>query len=438
MSSTHSYQAPLIRRILPWIYVLIFFITAPLLIFYTSGYRYNFKKGAVERNGTLIVDSTPSGGAVLIDGQDSTEKTPVTFQQMTPGWHTIRVTKSGYGTWQQDILIRAERVSFTDHIRLWKIGDPVLVSAGPYVRLESDPAHERLLAFQSTASGTNVGWWSPTQQANTVSLPLTSVQDLPVRWRTDGEAVLLGGTTAFPSSWFVQASRARTSVESLPSGKYHWSGTTLVGLEKNTILNVTVGTGEITRSTLPTGTQEQSGSIELKTTTSSAQLLLSDSSFLGRLFALPNGLWSIYEWHRPYIFLSDGGHWLGIRLRLGGLPDAVRAEGDFPRWSPDTKHPRAVFVNEHEIHLWTPDAPETVIWRQSTPIKNVVWNDDGGVLYIADAQNVFALPLDNGQDPKPVQLGVFDRVWDVAVQGTTIFAVGERGAERGIFRLPGM
>lgn len=417
---------------------MIFFITAPLLVFYTAGYRYNFKKGAVERNGTLIVDSTPSGGAVLIDGQDTGEKTPTTFQQMAPGWHTVRVTKTGYGSWQQDILIRAERVSFTDHIRLWKLGDPTLISAGPYVRLATDPTHERLLAFQANASGTVANWWSPVQQANTVPLAFSSIERLPLRWRSDGEAVLLGGTADTPSSWFVKASRARTSLETLPTGTYHWSGNELIGFKDTGTIAVDIDTNQIERSVLPAGIAEQSGSIELKTTTSSGNLLLADSSFLGRLFALPHGNWSIYEWHRPYLFLSDGTHWLGIRLRLGSLPDTVRAEGDYPRWSPDTKHPRAVFVNEHEIRLWNPETPETVIWRQSSPIRNVVWSDDGGVLYIADAQTVFALPLDNGQDPRPVQLGLFDEVWDVAIQDTTIFAVGQRGQDRGIFKLPGM
>lgn len=421
-------------------YVVIFFITAPLLVFYTSGYRYNFKKGAVERNGTLIVDSTPSGGSVTIDGQDTGEKTPVTFQKMTPGWHSIFVTKPEYGSWQQDIFVRAERVAFTDHIRLWKQGEPQLVSAGPYIRLTNDPARERLLAFQATDTGTQLAWWSATQSANFVPLPIpsSSIARLPLRWRTGGETLLLGGTMNASKSWLVKAARARTSLEVLPEGRYHWSGMELVGTNGRSALAVDADTGKIERETLASDIVEQSGSIEIRTTTTSGQLLLSDSSFLGRLLSLPNGLWSISEWHRPYLFLSDSSRWLGIRLRLGGLPDAMRAEGDYPRWSPDTKNPRAAFVNEHEISLWSPDKPARVIWRQSTPIRNAVWNEDGGVLYVADAQTVFALTLDNGQDPRPIQLGVFDEVYDVALQGTDIFVVGTRGKDRGIFKLPGM
>ena len=183
MSSTHSYRTPLIRRILPWIYVVIFFVTAPLVVFYTSGYRYNFKKGAVERNGTLIVDSIPTGGDVSIDNQASGEKTPITFQQMTPGWHSVRVTKAGYGSWQQEVFVRAERVSFIDHVGLWKLGDPVLISSGDYVRLENDLARERLLAFRTIDQTLQIGWWSPTQSANYVPFPAARGIDYPLRWQ---------------------------------------------------------------------------------------------------------------------------------------------------------------------------------------------------------------------------------------------------------------
>lgn len=438
MSSTHSYRAPLIRRILPWIYVGLFLVTAPLLIFYTSGYRYNFKKGVIERNGTLIVDSIPSGSDVFIDHQPSGEKTPVTFQQMAPGWHSVRVTKAGYGSWQQEVFVRAERVSFIDRVRLWKQGDPVLVSRGNYVRLKSDPAGERMLAFKHVEQDLQIGWWSPIQSANFVPFPVVHGEDYPLRWRSDGEAVVLGGTAAIPDTWFVKAARARTSIESVPDGRYHWSGAKLIGVAANSSLTVDVENGQIERRVLPALTHETSGSIELRTSTSTGRLLLADSSFLGRLFSLPSGNWSIHEWRRPYLFVSDGRHWLGTRLRLGSLPDTVRVEGDYPRWSPDLKNPRAAFVNEHEISIWSPEGPATVIWRQSTPILSAVWNEDGNVLYVADAQRVFALALDSGQDVKPVHLGTFDRVWDVTVQGTSIFAVGERGQDRGIFKLPGM
>ncbi|MBP9762461.1 PEGA domain-containing protein [Patescibacteria group bacterium] len=438
MSSTHSYRPPLIRRLLPWIYVAIFLITAPLLVFYTAGYRYNFKKWAVERNGTLIVDSTPDGGTVWIDGQNTQEKTPVTLQQLTPGWHTVRVTKDGYGSWQEEVLIRTERVTFTDHVRLWKTGEPTLISAGTYVRLENDPNRERLLAFQEGEAGVRLGWWSPSASASTFLFPTTSTKELNLRWRSDGEAALLGGTATTPNSWYVKATRDTTTAELLPPGRYHWSGTELIGVDQQSTLTVDPQTGRIERSPLNAPALERSGSIEIQNTTSSEQLLLSDSSFLGRLFALPRGNWSIYAWHRPYLFLSDETRWLGIRLRLGSTPDALRAEGDYPRWSPDSKVPRAAFLNEHEISLWSPERAATVIWRQSTPIQNIVWNEEGNVLYVADATRVFALALDGEQSIQAAELGRFDQVWDVAVQGRDIFAVAKRGEERGIFKLPGL
>ena len=439
MSSSHPYGPSRLRRILPWIYVVIFFILAPTIVFYTSGYRYNFKKGAVERNGTLIVDSTPGNAHVIVDGQDNGDKTPVTFQEMTPGWHHVEISKSGYGSWQQDVFVRAERVTFSNHIRLWKQGSPELVSTGNYTRLESDPARERILAFQEDASGTRVGWWSPNQQAKTVLLKRSNAATLPIRWRDDREAAMLGGTSSTSATWIVKATTGQTTAESLPAGSYTWSGNQLVGTDAQSQLTVDIDQQRIERTTLPTGVVEQSGSIELQTSTSTGRMLLADSSFLGRLFTLPDGNWSISEWHRPYLFLSsDNGEWLGVRMHLGEAPDTVRATGDYPRWSPDTKVPQAAFVNTYEIRLWSPDHPTTEIWRQSEALQDVVWNDDGGVLYAADAKHVFALPLDAQEDLHPVDLGDFDQVWDVAIQGTTIYVSASLHGVRGLYQLPGV
>lgn len=426
------------RRILPWIYALIFLIIAPILIFYTSGYRYNAKKGTIERNGTLIVDSQPGSALVTIDGQSTNQKTPITFQQLAPGWHHVLVTRSGYKDWRQDVLVRAERVTFLDTIKLWKQGDPTLISAGPYLRLENDPTRTRLLAFQSQGTSTQVGWWSPTNVPDwRTPTRIPSPDTIPVRWRSDGEAALLGGTDSETSSWLVQTANNQQRLDVLPDGHYHWSGNELIGSDGRDKVTINTNQGRIERAILPTSVIEQSGSIELRSTTSSSdQQLLADSSFLGQLFGLPRGKWSISQWQRPLLFLVNGNSWLGIRLRVGTPPDAMSVTGDYPRLSPDTKHLRAIFLNRYEISLWTPDQPSLVIWRQSTPIKQVIWNEDGRILYVADQNKVFALSIDLTGEVHAFDLATFDEVSSIAIQDTKVYVVGKRNNEQGIFQLP--
>jgi hypothetical protein len=107
---------PIHRQILLWLYVALFVFLAPLLIFYTAGYRYNIKKGQIERSSTLIVDSFPKGATVRIDERATQETTPITFQNMAPGWHRLDLEKEGYLPWSKNLELRAERVSFANRI----------------------------------------------------------------------------------------------------------------------------------------------------------------------------------------------------------------------------------------------------------------------------------------------------------------------------------
>ena len=77
------YRPPFHRRILPWIFTIIFFVAAPALVFYTAGYRWNPKKEKIERNGTLIIDSTPADARVYLNGRDTGETTPISFTSTT-------------------------------------------------------------------------------------------------------------------------------------------------------------------------------------------------------------------------------------------------------------------------------------------------------------------------------------------------------------------
>jgi hypothetical protein len=51
---------------------------------------------AVAAATTLMVSSTPAGGAIVIDGRDTGRLTPTLFSFDRPGTHTVVVKRSGY------------------------------------------------------------------------------------------------------------------------------------------------------------------------------------------------------------------------------------------------------------------------------------------------------------------------------------------------------
>jgi len=55
------------RRLIYSTFIFIFVILTPIIILYTSGYRYNFKKRTIEKTGILYLESKPKDALILIN-----------------------------------------------------------------------------------------------------------------------------------------------------------------------------------------------------------------------------------------------------------------------------------------------------------------------------------------------------------------------------------
>ncbi|MBI4250439.1 PEGA domain-containing protein [Candidatus Uhrbacteria bacterium] len=118
------------RGILFYTFVLLFFMTAAAILFYGSGYRYNTSKNTIERTGELIVESMPSGAAVLLNGEPIRRlrdtiagaqgaSTPVHKKYLLPGTYHLDFVKDGYEPYRRDISVTSGTVTM--------VTDPVLL-----------------------------------------------------------------------------------------------------------------------------------------------------------------------------------------------------------------------------------------------------------------------------------------------------------------------
>jgi hypothetical protein len=435
MSSPTTYRPPLIRQVLPWLFVLVFLVTAPLLIFYTSGYRYNFKKGIVERNGTLIVDSIPDGGVVFIDDRASGEKTPVTLQNMVPGWHNLRVERPGYSSWHENVLIRSERVTFANHILLWPEATPVLAHSGNVFGLNADPYRDHALLLQKAESTWQWQLWTPTGSSDPAILANASPSSTFVtQWSSDGQAALLEDIHS-QTHWWIHRVNGKDLAEVLPTGNYHWSENELIGNTEKTTLRVATGRTSLISTAHKTGVIQQSQGLELQLPASSTDReILVDDSFLTRRFALPIGNWSFGNVIRPFVLLQDRERWLAIEMKFG-QPYAETVRGDYPRFAPNQDIPRTVFLNGNELWLWKLGESPSLLWRQSEPLTQVTWHRSGSAVFVADQTRVFTLNIDEGVNPTAIPLATFDQIQDLTVIGRILYVAGTRNGITGIWEL---
>lgn len=93
------------RKAIFFLFVGIFLISAPLVVLYTAGYRFNRANKIVSQTGTLSIASTPRGATTQINGEDVNDTTPAVLQRLSSGNRTVKLTKDGYHEWERTVNI---------------------------------------------------------------------------------------------------------------------------------------------------------------------------------------------------------------------------------------------------------------------------------------------------------------------------------------------
>jgi len=110
-------------------FVIIFFITAPIIVLYTSGYRYNLSKGRIQKTGILIISSIPKKADIYLNSKKVENKsTPAEIKNVLPGDYEIILSKDGYHNWQKKLPVYENFTTFAEKVNLWKIASSTQLS----------------------------------------------------------------------------------------------------------------------------------------------------------------------------------------------------------------------------------------------------------------------------------------------------------------------
>jgi hypothetical protein len=116
-----------IRQLIFAIFALAFFVSAPLVVLYTAGYRLNISNRSLLQTGVLAVTTYPRGSSVLLNGLELAEKTPAVYQRVTPKDHDILIRKKGYHDWSQRIHVDEGKTTYVT-ARLFANSQPELLN----------------------------------------------------------------------------------------------------------------------------------------------------------------------------------------------------------------------------------------------------------------------------------------------------------------------
>jgi hypothetical protein len=122
-----------IRKFIFFFFLSLFFVSAPLVVLYTAGYRYHWKKGRFEKTGTLLIASQPADATAIMNGDTSGKRTPASFSKILPDDYPVRVEKNGYFTWRKTLTVKSGETTFAKNIVLFKDTLPTTAFLGDII-----------------------------------------------------------------------------------------------------------------------------------------------------------------------------------------------------------------------------------------------------------------------------------------------------------------
>ncbi|MEI7512772.1 MAG: PEGA domain-containing protein [Candidatus Uhrbacteria bacterium] len=417
---------------MPLIFAAVFFTLSPALIFYTAGYRINPKKVTIERNGTLISDSTPAGARILLNTQDSKRTTPTSVLGMAPGPYTVRYEKTGYISWEKTLEIKPEQATFADKIHLWLDTDTAHVSDDVLTELSTDDEGSKTAALLLGANGWTVRILDVDGrqliEAKIANMATTTTPH--IRWNTNGTALILDQDAVKAADAWVNVSTGVSG--DLPAGDYAWEGTLIVGTDAGMRTTLDPRRGTFVRERLPLGLVAQTDTFDLIQSTTTNDMIVKPHSILRKVYSLPRGTWIVDGAAGTYTLLRHNNDWLAVKR--SGEPEPGIAQGEHVLWNITGKNPRALLLNQNELWLWTPGEDPLLLLRQSTPFVDAVWHQAGDHVFVATNERVFALELDDrgGRIMTDLATG-FTRIDSMTVTGKNLLIAGEHEGQQGLF-----
>ncbi len=117
-----------LRHLVMVILISSFFVISPLIILYTTGYRYDFKSGKIQETGVISIDAMPRDAQVYLNNVLLNQQLPIRLPNHAPGTYTIAIKKSGYYDWNKEINVESKQTTYIKNITLFKKSLPILIT----------------------------------------------------------------------------------------------------------------------------------------------------------------------------------------------------------------------------------------------------------------------------------------------------------------------
>ena len=207
------------RRTLFIVFLGAFLVTAPLVVLYTAGYRYNFGTGRVVQTGVLSVSSIPKGAEILLDGTDEGVATPSLLKNVFPGDHELSAVKDGYSSWKKTLPVESKKTTFADDIVLF-FNAPASIIRNTDLRAVSLNVQGTKAAYAATKGQWTEIWIDSLSNGSETlvsRLPVGTEATIRFDWLEDGSVLSTTASDRGTDTVTLVYTDTGTAVASLPA-----------------------------------------------------------------------------------------------------------------------------------------------------------------------------------------------------------------------------
>ena len=181
------------RRMLYSIFIIIFLIVTPLIILYTSGYRYNFEKNKIQKTGILIIKSKPEKAAIFLNEKEQSKRTPAGIINLLPDDYNVKVRKEGFYPWQKTLTVQSQLTTFAENILLFEKNDPEKIIDGNITFFLISPDEEKII-FIKTENSSRKLWLTNIKTGEEkiiYNIPQGADEKINIEWGKDSQKILI-------------------------------------------------------------------------------------------------------------------------------------------------------------------------------------------------------------------------------------------------------
>lgn len=146
----------------------LFFAIAPVLVLYTSGYKYDWTYGLLHETGSINIDIEPKNASVFINNVKIKSKIPIRLTEKTPGKYDILIKSPGYFDWYKEIEVKNKQTVYLKEISILKKNEQIKIIDGDITNIHTTYDEQYIIYTQKNNNLQEIHIFNTKNQENNI------------------------------------------------------------------------------------------------------------------------------------------------------------------------------------------------------------------------------------------------------------------------------